>query len=176
MKTFFLAAALALSPFAAAADTVSFNVQCWSEGNNFRVNGSPRSDYLSSTRLFLDLADQSDKKLLKRLFGHVSGQKFVGGAPVITEVDFYSQLNGADILSSLSPRARVYTDDLFWRFNDVKDAISTTQDGGSLWGTLVISKALDNDASRNGGRFAGHLIFQHGDHTGGTMDLTCSRY
>ena len=173
LSTSLLAAASLFSSIG-HAETVYAPVQCWAEGNSFRVNGFAEDSNLVSARLFLNLNSEGEGKILKNLYGHVSGAKFVDGLPRIAEVDFYSQFNAKDLANSLSPRARKYKDADYWRFNDLTDSSSSSHDGGGMWATLVVSKKIDSAEVRNGERFPAHLIFQHGDHTGGTLDLTCS--
>ena len=49
----------------------------------------------------------------------------------------------------------------------------TAHDGGNLNGYLIVSR--DALTAGSGDSFEAHLIFQHGDHTGGTIDYKCSR-
>jgi hypothetical protein len=154
---------------AKAHDTVYFNIQCWSEGNNFRVQDSPREDYISSTRLFLDLKVEGEHVVLSTLFGHVSGAKFVEGRKETGPVDFYTQVYSKNLVARPNPKSRIYKDASYWKFSDISGSQSTHQDGGHFEGALALSKKID---AKN---FRGHLIFRHGDHTGGTMDLTCEK-
>ena len=58
------------------------------------------------------------------------------------------------------------------QFRNFNATSSINYDGGGPWGSLVME--LQN-LSPNSKEFDAHYIFQHGDHMGGTMDLTCKR-
>jgi len=159
----------------ASAKTVHYNVQCWAEGHKFRVNSESVKDYLTSSRLFLKMDAKDDAVVLTEYIGHVSGAKYVEGRDELTTVDFYSQFlstESGEIASSLSPRATVYVDSKYWRFKNFAESAATSQDGGGMQGVLVVSKKYDAEGDAT---FDAHYVFQHGDHTGGTISFTCSR-
>ena len=162
----------ALTTTNALSETIYVNTECWSEEAGFRSNGD--NNNLINTMIFARLERQGDSMLLKNLYGHVAGAKFVDGATQIRSADFYGQLNTKEKMNSLSPTARKYLDIKYWRYNDITNSSGTSFDGGGLWGTFVISKDMPVDTYSDE-EFDAHFIFQHGDHTGGTIDLKCSR-
>ncbi len=178
IKSSLLAMALLLGTNSMARPVYT-NVQCWAEGHNFRVNGDDITDNLASSRLFLKVVvdkENTAARILSGYVGHVSGAKFVDGLEKIAESNFYSQFYSDGkkgvIESSLSPGARKYKDDKYFRFRDFSSDRASYHDGGDMNGTLVISKDYED---KEVATFPAHYIFKHGDHTGGTMDFTCAR-
>lgn len=173
MKRFLtLALGFGLWSQVATAETISYNVECWADGHEFRVNNESRKEYLTNSRLFLKIENSNDDVELSSYFGHVSGAKFVEGRDTMTRVDFYSQFLGKDLAASSAPKATTYPDDKYLRFKDFNASIETEQDGAGMNGYLVVSRKAISVTTRKQS-FDAHYVFQHGDHTGGTIDFTC---
>jgi len=172
-------ATLALSSGAFAESTIHSDYQCRALGNHFRVYFADRSEYLVESRIAFGLKLDKDRvgeagEAKLSYIGHVAFQKFVeGGKQEIDLFDGYSQLLKKDHDSDLSPQASKYTDDKYFRFREVAESASTSQDGGGMNGYLVISKKVLSAEGKK--KFSAHYVFQHGDHTGGTLDYVCQK-
>ncbi len=156
--------------------TIYVERQCRALGNNFRVKFADKKEYLVESRIGFSLEQDKTKEgkageVKLSYLGHVAFAKFVDGLKTLELFDGYSQVSGEKVVSSLSPKATKYTDDDYYRFKDIKGTVESDQDGGGLNGYLVIEKvALKTDGEKP---FEAHYVFQHGDHTGGTLDYTC---
>jgi len=173
MKTsiLLLAVTVSLSAFAKNDKIVYSDYQCWAQGNNFRVQGSKKSEYLVDSRLALEIKEKDGVATIDYI-GHIAFKKFVDETQKqIDTFDGYSQFLSHDHVSVLSPKATAYPDAKWFHFKDVAEVAATSQDGGGANGTLVIAK---NYATTKTGYFSAHYYFQHGDHTGGTIDYKCS--
>lgn len=173
----FLAVTVSLTGFARNEKTVYSDYQCWAQGNHFRVKDSKKSEYLVDSRLAFEIkidpaAKDKDGEAKLSYIGHIAFKKFVpADQKQIDTFDGYSQFLTHDHASVLSPRATTYPDEKWFHFKDVAEVASTSQDGGGANGTLVIAK---NYATTKTGFFSAHYYFQHGDHTGGTIDYKCA--
>ncbi len=178
-KTILVAMTVVAAATTASEKTVYTEYQCWSVGNQFRVMFEDQSQYLVESRIGFGLKlDESLKgeagEAKLEFVGHVAFAKFVEGLKTIGLFDGYAHLRGSEIASALSPRARKYKDTNYFRFKNIEGVAQTAHDGGGLNGYLVINKKLLKVGSA-AETFDAHYVFQHGDHTGGTLDYTCKK-
>ena len=183
MKSIFITALLfvSMSKVSAAENlVVNHNLECLASGHSFRIAGYNSAEQWVDSRLALKVLKEKDSGsyVAKEFIGHVTLWKFLdkkkGYVPNFAEAEIYQIFIGENLAASLSPRAKSYPDSSYIRFNDFNSNVSIAQDGGGMNGTLVISKTPTQASTPQIAKYDAHYIFQHGDHTGGTIDYMCT--
>lgn len=141
---------------------------CRASGDAIRQHG--RSIPADATIYFQLSQHASGQYLIKNVLGHAS----IGYLESTDGLDYteagYGQFRFSELKSNENYRpSRYFGATQFPGFNATS---SISYDGGGPWGSLVLEL---NDLKENGSTFDAHYIFQHGDHMGGTMDLSCQR-
>jgi len=154
--------------FSELPGTVDTKLTCLAVGPKFRQGQGLSKSVFIASRLEFDLLSNEEKTqaTLVSYIGHVeiSFDSYENEKPEPTfDNAYYGVYLGTNKQSVLGPRARVYTDDNYYRFNGFDATTTTTMDGGGMWGYLVISKDLTK----------AHYVFQSGSHMGGTIDFEC---
>jgi hypothetical protein len=155
MKKLIAVAALLATTSVIAADYKGSYI-CLADG--MRQHGS---SYSADGRLHFVKYEEEGKTIYKGIVGHLSV-----GYDEEPEYSYYGVFNFDQ--KEVDPKYRGRT----YKNHDKLDfsAVATNgNDGGGMWGYLVINKDNTQDT------FDAHYVFQAGDHMGGTVDYTCKR-
>lgn len=116
--------------------------------------------YSADGRIHFVKYEEEGKTLYKSIVGHLSV-----GYEDEPEYSYYGVFNFDQKEADTSYRGRTYKNHDKIDFS----AVATNgNDGGGMWGYLVINKTTEDE-------FDAHYVFQAGDHMGGTVDYTCKR-
>jgi hypothetical protein len=136
----------------------------------FRENGGTGGKTAES-RLVLTLKEKDDGSVeALKIAGHVTviGHDENGVAERAND-NYYSVFALNNLTNNPNYRPTVYTNHI--QFKEVNEAASSDQDGGGMFGTLVVNKTRPENENE---KFDAHYIFQSGDHLGGTIDYDCA--
>lgn len=172
---FFGSVLTAATVLAQVAKSTRVEFQCWANGFKVRSGGGSK-DHLVYSRFSFNglLKDDSELITLKSYMGHIAMNTFADVNSQMEEAEKYALFHSqTETKSSLSPDARKYTDDKYFRFRKFA-ASQYTGSEADFFGEMVIEKRLlvASDESR-GESFRAHYVAQAGDHYGGTIDYTC---
>ncbi|MCO4793194.1 MAG: hypothetical protein KC493_05765 [Bacteriovoracaceae bacterium] len=118
------------------------------------------STYNADGRLHFTKYQEGEKTLYKNIVGHL-----ITGYDDEPEYAYYGVFKFDQKEADPKYRGRTYKNHDKLDF----DAVATNgNDGGGMWGYLVINKTTEAE-------FDAHYVFQAGDHMGGTVDYTCKR-
>lgn len=82
------------------------------------------------------------------------------------EYAYYGLFNLYSLQENPDYSPRVYVN--HHQFKSFNATVTNNNDGGGMWGSLVVPQSLTAEIEV-------HYIFQAGDHMGGTVDYQCSR-
>jgi len=154
MKKIIALAALLATSVTIAAD---YKGSYYCEALGTRQHGST---YNANGKLFFTKYEDNGSVVYKEIVGHLfTGYDFE------PEYGYYGVFKYDEKVADKNYRGRTYKNHDKLDF----DAVATNgNDGGGMWGYLVINKDTE-------GEFDAHYIFQAGDHMGGTVDYKCKR-
>lgn len=129
-----------------------------------------RSDmqYHAHSKMLLDISTQ-EETVKATIFGHVN----VGMDSTESASDYYSVFNAIEKHANPNYRPRVYKNHI--QFKNLESVSSSDVDGGYMWGDFIISKKVLLD-SFSAESIQAHYVFKSGDHLGGTIDYTCTKW
>ena len=111
---------------------------------------------------------------VKSYLGHIAMNTFAEVNSQMEEAEKYSLFfSKKEIKSSLSPDARKYTDDKYFRFRNFAANQYAGMEADFSGEMVVEKKSLIAVGESRNERFRGHYVAQAGDHFGGTIDYTC---
>jgi hypothetical protein len=158
MKGLSLILGLLLATSAAAADYKGSYV-CLAKGESLRQHSAT---YNADGRIHFTKYQDGEKTLFKNVVGHLSA-----GYDEAIEYSYYGVFKFEQAEANAKYRGRTYK-----QHDQIKDFDATAtsnNDGGGMWGYLVINKDTSTPT------FDAHYVFQAGDHMGGTVDFTCKK-
>jgi hypothetical protein len=161
---------LANEPKADYPTRVRDRVSCLAVGAKLRQGGGYSTDHYVIGRLLFETKFDDEKKLvsLRSYMGslEITDSYADDDSPNKAQIlhAYYGLFFGKDRKTNLAPRATVYKDEKYYRFNKLNANITSDSDGGGMWGYFVISKEFKK----------AHYVFRSGDHMGGTIDFDCS--
>ncbi|WP_299497070.1 hypothetical protein [uncultured Shewanella sp.] len=151
-------------PLWVKADTYLGQYICHSE-EVLRQNGDLGAKVNSRLELRLKQGDDGLVSLIQGI-GHVITNYDADDNLLDDEYAYYGLFNTHSLQENPDYSPRVYLE--HHQFKAFNASVTNNNDGGGMWGNLVIPKQLNTVIEV-------HYIFQAGDHMGGTIDYQCTR-
>ncbi|WP_299002853.1 hypothetical protein [uncultured Shewanella sp.] len=159
-----LMASLTFVPTLAQADTYLGRYICHSN-EVLRQNGDLGAKVDSRLELRLKQGDDGLVSLIQGM-GHLITNYAADENLLDDEYAYYGLFNTHSLTENPNYAPRVYIN--HHQFKAFNAMVTNSNDGGGMWGNLVIPKTLTAEIEV-------HYIFQAGDHMGGTVDYQCVR-
>ena len=132
---------------------------CIAKGDALRQSGT---NLPANSRIHFSKYQDGENTLYKKMVGHVTA-----GYEEEPEYSYYGIFQYDQQVVNKEYRGRTYKN--HDQLKDFDATATSDNDGGGMWGYLVINK--DTSAKT----FDAHYVFQAGDHMGGTIDYVCQK-